>query len=135
MTVEQSAKIEEVFLQIKRCAIEVYNELGSQVGRDDIYDACLRRELHYQGVAYFQLKPLPFFYKGERLDDVLYGNYLIAEDCVLVETDSFNFAMQGDKGYLLAHLTQTGKKAAAILNFSVSNSEGIMTRVNLKDLV
>lgn len=135
MTVEQNARIEEIFLQIKRCAAEVYNELGSQVGRDDIYDACLRRELHYQGIAYFQLKPLPFYYKGDRLDDVLYGNYLIVEDSVLVETDSFNFVMQGDKGYLLAHLTHTGKKAAAILNFQVGNVDAIMTRVNLKDLV
>ena len=122
--------VESTIRNIKSCAVEVFNEIGA-METDFVYEACLKKELAYQHVPYLKISSIPFFYKGERIDEMDSVIHLLVENSVLVCIDSFIDLKKEGNDYILKQLEFTGLKHALIINFKVNDSSKLFSRVDL----
>lgn len=124
--------IESVIRNVKNAAVDVYNEAGAGLG-DHLYDACLRKELSYQQVSFVRIYSMPFFYKGERIDDIGGSIFLLVENCLLVEINGFADLRRYNEDLMRTQLRQVSQSTALIINFNVDDSSKLFKRVSIKD--
>lgn len=126
--------VESIVRRIKSAAVEVFDELGA--GQTDVvYDVCLKREFSYQGIPYIVLSSMPFYYKGDRIDDVLHGHFLIVDNLVLVEIDGFVDLKNFNNEIMFNNLQQIVPDTAIVINFNVDDSSKLFKRVDFKNLI
>jgi GxxExxY protein len=112
--------------KIYDAALAVHEEIGS--GQlDQLYEACLCKELSLRNVSFIRLKPFPFFYKDQRIDDLGMMLHIIVDDLVLVEINSFDLM---DDIALLTRMNMCGKKVSVVLSFSFDDPQEGFRRVD-----
>ena len=131
MNAPKSHDIETIVRNIKASAVEVFNEIGPGHS-DSVYDACLRRELAYQSIAYYRITSMPFFYKGDRIDDLFGNPFLIVENAILVEVNGFTELKKFDDAIMLNYLEQVVQKTAIVINFNMDDPSKLFKRIDLK---
>jgi GxxExxY protein len=98
-------------------AVEVHRHLGPGL-LESAYEACLAHELIAGGFAIERQKPLPVFYKGQRLD-VGYRLDLVVEKLVVVEIKSIERLERVHFSQVLSYLRLTGCRLGLLINFNV----------------
>ncbi len=110
-------------------AIEVHRAPGPGL-LESAYQTCLVYELVERGHKVEQQKPLPIFYKGNKLD----GGYrldLVVDEKVIVEIKSIDSLASIHEAQLLSYLRLSGFKVGLLINFNVKMlKHGIRRLVN-----
>ena len=102
--------------QIIRCAIEVHRVLGPGL-LESVYRDCLMAELRAKSLRVEHERPVPIFYKGQRVATNLRLDLLI-NDTVLVETKAVEALHPIHVAQVITYLKLTGRPAGLVLNFN-----------------
>jgi GxxExxY protein len=99
------------------CAIEVHRVLGPGL-LESIYQQCLARELHINGIAFTLEHPLPVEYKGIKLD-CGYRIDILAENRLIIELKAVEEIKGIHKAQLLTYMKLSGFDTGLLINFNV----------------
>jgi GxxExxY protein len=123
-------KIEELNVisgRILDCAIEVHKQLGPGL-LENIYEACLCKELALRDIQYKRQVPIPIIYKGEKINSDLKID-LFVENEIVVELKAIEFVLPVHKSQLLTYLRLSGKRLGVLINFNVDRMKNGFIRV------
>ena len=110
-------------------AIEVHKTIGPGL-LESAYHRCLCHELSLRGLSFEREKPLPVYYKGQRLD-CGYRLDIVVEKSVILELKSCEKIEPIHKAQLLTYLKLSGLNLGLLLNFNVPiMRDGIVRIVN-----
>jgi GxxExxY protein len=109
--------INQLSSQIIGAAIEVHKTLGPGL-LESAYEKCLCHELKLRGLLSESQKPLPFVFKGEKLD-CGYKLDIVVENTIILELKSCEKIEPIHKAQLLTYLKLSGLKLGLLLNFNV----------------
>jgi GxxExxY protein len=87
-------------------AIEVHKTIGPGL-LESAYHRCLCHELSLQGLSFESEKPLPVYYKGQRLD-CGYRLDIVVENSIILELKSCEKIEPIHKAQLLTYLKLSG---------------------------
>ena len=117
--------------RIIKCAIEVHKELGPGL-MESVYEVCLKKVLHKEGLNVKSQVILPVCFKGEILDKEFVIDLLI-EDEIVLELKSVEVILPVHEAQLVTYLKLAGKKLGLLINFNVVLlKEGIRRRIKGK---
>lgn len=109
--------------------MKVHSALGSGL-LENVYEACLRRELQKRGLKVLAEVGFPVTYDGETID-VGYRVDLLVEDQVVVELKSVEKLCEAHKAQLLTYLRLGNKRLGLLINFGDAHlKDGIKRMVN-----
>jgi GxxExxY protein len=114
---EHIMEINQLSSKIIGAAIEVHKAIGPGL-LESAYEKCLCQELKLRGFSFENQKPLPLFYKGEKLD-CGYRMDVVVEKTIIVEMKSCEKIEPIHKAQLLTYLKLSGLRLGLILNFNV----------------
>lgn len=116
--------IDELTEHVIGLGMVVHTALGPGL-LESIYRDCLAMELVANGLLVEAERPVPIFYRGERVRDDLRLDLLV--DCRLViEVKAVEHLLQVHRAQVVSYLKLSGFEAGLILNFNVpSLREGI----------
>lgn len=110
-------------------AIEVHKTIGPGL-LESAYHRCLCHELRLRGLSFESEKPLPVYYKGQRLD-CGYRLDIVVENSIILELKSCEKIEPIHKAQLLTYLKLSGLNLGLLLNFNVPiMRDGIVRMVN-----
>jgi GxxExxY protein len=110
-------------------AIQVHATLGPGL-LESAYRVCLHEELVLKGLRVEVETPIPFTYRGRRID-VGYRIDLLVEDRVLVELKALTKVLPVHEAQLLSYLRLGGYPVGLLINFHVLLlRDGIRRMVN-----
>ncbi len=98
------------------CAIEVHRTLGPGL-LENVYEACLCRELGSAGLAFVRQQRLPVIYKGEPVDCDLKMD-IVVEQALLLEIKAVHTIHPIHEAQLLTYLKVSGLRLGLIMNFN-----------------
>ena len=120
---------EEITETILAGAIEVHRLLGPGL-LENVYRACLARELELRGLAIRQEVPVPVRFKGLDLESSFRADLLV-EEAVIVELKVVERLMSIHEAQLLTHLRLLDIRVGLLLNFNATQlRHGIKRMVN-----
>ena len=96
-------------------AMEVHTELGNGF-LEAVYQAALKVELANRQVPFETEKPLPVFYKGQKLS-IEYRADLICYGQIIVELKTLDKLTSKEEAQLLNYLNATGLRVGVLINF------------------
>ncbi len=99
--------------------MEVHRHLGPGL-EAEVYRDCLAAELRMKEIVFVRDTPLPFHYKGRRIESGLRVNFLI-ENSVVVAVEAVENLEARHKNHLRNLLRLTGYEVALLVNFNVDN--------------
>ena len=110
-------------------AIEVHKTLGPGL-LESAHEKCLCHELKLRGLPFDSQKPLPLFFKGEKID-CGYRLDIVVDNAIILELKSCEEIEPIHKAQLLTYLKLSGLTLGLILNFSAPlMRDGIVRIVN-----
>jgi GxxExxY protein len=86
----------------------------------EVYRDCLAAELRMKEIVFQRDTPLPFNYKGKRIESGLRVNFLI-ENSVVLSVEAVDTLEARHKNHLKNLLRLTGYEVALLVNFNVEN--------------
>ena len=114
MEVKELLFREEVF-EIIGAAMEVHNELGNGF-LEAVYHSALKLELAARQISFESEKPLPVFYKGQKLN-AEYRADMICYGKIIVELKALDKLTGKEEGQILNYLKATGLRVGVLINF------------------
>jgi len=112
-------------------AIEVHRELGPGL-LESIYQRCLAIALREAGLTVEEERPVPIYFRGQRISDDGYRLDMLVEDTVILELKSVAALTDVFKKQLLTYLKLTGKPIGLLINFNeVVLKNGIKRIINV----
>lgn len=96
-------------------AFEVHKDKGSGL-YEAIYEKCIMRELHLQGIPAINQKMVPIEYKGYVFEEPLRLD-IIADECLILELKSVEIVMPSHKAKLLSYMKLLDIPLGLIINF------------------
>jgi GxxExxY protein len=122
--------IDELTYKIIGCAIEVHKVLGPGL-LESVYEKCLMKELHLQGLSAKKQFAVPIIYKGENFFADLRLDILV-EDLVCVELKAQEGLLPIHTATLMSYMQLLEKPKGVLINFHCTNifKEGQKTIVN-----
>jgi len=112
-------------------AIEVHRELGPGL-LESIYQRCLAIALREAGLNVEEERPVPIYFRGQRISDDGYRLDMLVEDTVILELKSVAALTDVFKKQLLTYLKLTGKPIGLLINFNeVVLKNGIKRIINV----
>jgi GxxExxY protein len=113
-----NSQINQLTHEIIGASIEVHRQLGPGL-LESAYRKCLCRELMLRRIPYKKEEPLPFEYKGIRLECGYRVDILVA-GMVVVETKSVEALAPIHDAQLLTYLRLGGWRVGLLINFNVA---------------
>jgi GxxExxY protein len=122
--------IDELTYKIIGCAIEVHKVLGPGL-LESVYEKCLMKELHLQGLSAKKQFAVPIIYKGANFFADLRLDILV-EDLVCVELKAQEGLLPIHTATLMSYMQLLEKPKGILINFHCTNifNEGQKTIVN-----
>ena len=120
-------KINDVTDQIIAAAIKVHRHFGPGLF-EQVYKACLFRELEKRSLLVAKEVSLPAVYEGELLD-CGYRIDLLVESSVIVELKSVEHLTELHRMQLLTYLRLAHKQVGLLLNFNALHLKSGIVRV------
>ena len=115
--------------KLLKCLYEVHNELGPGL-LESIYEEAVAKELTTQGFQVERQKPVPVFYKGERLANDLRLDLLV-DNKVILELKSVTEYRKLFEKQLFTYLVLKNCELGYVVNFNVEDlRDGIHTVYN-----
>ncbi len=114
MEVKELLLREEVYA-IVGAAMEVHTELGNGF-LEAVYHAALKLELATRNIPFESEKPLPVFYKGQKLN-AEYRADMICYGQVIVELKALEKLTGKEESQVLNYLKATGLRVGVLINF------------------
>ena len=112
-------------------AIDVHRELGPGL-LESIYQRCLAIALREAGLNVEEERPVPIYFRGQRISDDGYRLDMLVEDTVILELKSVAALTDVFKKQLLTYLKLTGKPIGLLINFNeVVLKNGIKRIINV----
>lgn len=112
-------------------AIEVHRELGPGL-LESVYQRCLAIALREAGLNVEEERPVPIYFRGQRISDDGYRLDMLVEDTVILELKSVAALTDVFKKQLLTYLKLTGKPIGLLINFNeVVLKNGIKRIINV----
>jgi len=99
--------------------MEVHRHLGPGL-EAAVYRDCLAAELRMKEIVFARDTPLPFNYKGKRIESGLRVDFLV-ENSVVVAVEAVDTLEPRHKNHLKNLLRLTGYEVALLVNFNVDN--------------
>jgi GxxExxY protein len=96
-------------------AMEVHSELGPGF-LEAVYHAALKVELASRNIPFESEKPLPVFYKGQRLE-AEYRADLICYGKIIVELKALDRLSSKEEAQMLNYLKATDMRVGVLINF------------------
>jgi GxxExxY protein len=119
---------EELTEKIIGAAMEVHKQMGPGL-LESVYQTCLAREFHLQGIGFEPEKAIPLNYKGTRLESDLRIDFVV-EKTVVVELKAVEHVLPIHEAQLLTYLKLTNLRVGLLINFNVPLlKDGITRRV------
>jgi len=115
--------------RIIAAALEVHKQLGPGL-LESAYDSCLALELATAGLSIERQKPLPIFYRSQRLD-CAYRIDFVVEGLVIVEIKAVERLERVHTAQLLSYLKFAKCPLGLLFNFNTS----FLTRDGLRRIV
>jgi GxxExxY protein len=110
--------------EVTRILAEVHGQLGPGLP-PSIYESCVSHELRLQRIPYERQRPLPFAYKGARLD-CGYRLDLVVRGAVLVEIKSVDRLLLLHTDEVVTYLRLADLPVGLLVNFNVAQfSRGV----------
>lgn len=109
-------KENELSSMIIGCAIDVHTELGPGL-LESVYEECLYYELINLGFKVEIQKPIPIFYKGEKLESKLRLD-MVVEDQIIVEIKSVKELTNIHTAQILTYLKLSDIQLGLLINFN-----------------
>lgn len=123
------AKSNKLSKQIIAAGLEVHKHLGPGL-LESAYQAALSQEFALRGIPFISEFPLPFEYKGKRVDAGYRIDFLV-ENLVVVELKSVEKLAPIHEAQLLTYLKLSGHWLGLLLNFNcLLLKQGIRRIVN-----
>ncbi len=120
----------EISRIIYAAAIEVHKTLGGPGLLESIYEEALAWELTLRGMKVERQRPIPVYYKGQKIKEPLRLDLLV-EDKVIVETKATEENIPIYSTQVLTHLRLSKVKLGMVINFGyVYVAQGIRRVVN-----
>ncbi len=110
-------KEDAISYKIIGAAIEVHRILGPGL-LESTYEECLARELVLQSIPFEKQKPLPFEYKGIKLDCGYRLDFLV-DGCVVVELKAVEDILPIHEAQMLTYLKLLNLRLGLLINFNV----------------
>jgi GxxExxY protein len=107
--------------------MEVHRHLGPGLAAD-VYRDCLGAELRMKEIVFLRDTPLPFHYKGQRIENGLRVDFLV-EKSVVVSVESVETLESCHKNRLKNLLRLTGYEVGLLVNFNVDNLRDGVKRI------
>ena len=107
----------EIARIIVNSALNVHKELGPGL-LESAYESCLVHELIKEGLSVETQKPLPLFYKGNKID-CGYRLDVLVEEKVVVEIKSIEELSNIHTAQLLTYLKLSNCHLGLLINFNV----------------
>jgi len=104
--------------KIVDCAVKVHKQLGPGL-LESAYEECLYQELMECGISSIKQVPMPFIYKGRKLE-LGYRLDLLVEDKVVIEVKSVECLNPVHTAQLMTYLKLSGCKIGLLINFNVA---------------
>jgi len=112
-------------------AIDVHRELGPGL-LESVYQRCLAIALREAGLNVEEERPVPIYFRGQRISDDGYRLDMLVEDTVILELKSVAALTDVFKKQLLTYLKLTGKPIGLLINFNeVVLKNGIKRIINV----
>ena len=111
--------LDELTYRIIGCAIEVHKNIGPGL-LESVYEKCLVREFHIQGLRVLGQQKIPLEYKGLSLDADLRYDVLV-EDQIVVELKATGDILPIHEAVLLTYMKMLEKPKGIIINFNCTN--------------
>jgi GxxExxY protein len=111
--------LDELSFRIIGCAIEVHKHLGPGL-LESVYEKCMMKELHLNGLKFKNQQKVPVEYKGLILEaDLRYD--LLVEDLIVVELKATDGILPVHEAVLLTYMKMLNKPKGIIINFNCTN--------------
>ena len=107
--------------------MEVHRHLGPGLAAE-VYRDCLASELRMKEIIFQRDTPLPFTYKGQKIESGLRVNFLV-EKSVVVAVEAVEALEPRHKNHLKNLLRLTGYEVALLVNFNVDNLRDGVKRI------
>ncbi|NOT60087.1 MAG: GxxExxY protein [Acidobacteria bacterium] len=108
-------------------AMDVHTELGNGF-LEAVYHAALKVELANRKISFETEKPLPVYYKGQKLS-IEYRADLVCYGQIIVELKALKKLTSKEEAQLLNYLSATGLRVGVLINFGSSGKLEWMRRV------
>lgn len=102
---------------VVECAFQVHKELGPGL-LESVYEHCLAYELKKERLKVEIQKPIPVYYKSERLD-CGFRSDIIVEDKLIVELKAVEALNDVHMAQILTYLKLSDMKIGLLINFNV----------------
>ena len=100
---------------LRGAVFEVYREMGCGF-LEPVYQECLEKELHKQGIPFIAQQELQLKYKGESLQQT-YKPDLICYNQIILELKAVKKIAPEHKAQLINYLKATNLKVGLLINF------------------
>lgn len=126
MNNHESAEVQKVLIydnyfeltkRIINACITVHKEMGPGL-LESVYEYCLLKELHLNGIEAKSQVEVPLFYKGHALNKSFIVDILVDNEIIL-ELKSAETMMPVYEAQLLSYMKLMNKKLGYLLNFNV----------------
>lgn len=107
--------------------MEVHRHLGPGLA-PEVYRDCLAAELRMKEIIFQNDTPLPFTYKGQRIESGLRVDFLV-EKSVVVSVEAVESLAAAHKNRLKNLLRLTGYEVGLLVNFNVDNLRDGVKRI------
>lgn len=124
-------EIKNLKSKIQKAAYAVLQEIGTDE-LEAVYENCLRIELNNLGLNFIRNEYIPYYYKGVRLDNVVYAPSLIVENLIMVRfKGAFEEGLTSDKTAAIKnHMASFSVTEAVFLDFYSSNKNDMMHEIS-----
>jgi GxxExxY protein len=107
--------------------MEVHRHLGPGL-MAEAYRDCLAVELRMKEIVFMRNAPLPFVYKGQRVDSGVTADFLV-EKSVIISVDAVEEFTPAHKNRLKNQLRLSGYEVGLLVNFNVDNMRDGVKRI------
>lgn len=107
--------------------MEVHRHLGPGL-MPEAYRDCLAVELRMKEIVFQRDAPLPFFYKGQRVESGITTDFLV-EKSVILSVDAVDGFTTAHKNRLKNQLRLSGYEVGLLVNFNVENMRDGVKRI------
>ena len=107
--------------------MEVHRHLGPGL-MAEAYRDCLAMELRMKEIIFQRDTPLPFLYKGQKVETGIRVDFLI-EKSVILSVESVDALTAEHKNRLKSQLRLTGHEVGLLINFNVENLRDGVKRI------
>jgi GxxExxY protein len=111
--------------------MEVHRHLGPGL-MPEAYRDCLALELRMKEIVFLRDAPLPFIYKGQKVESGIKADFLV-EQSVIVTVEAVDEFTPGHKNRLKNQLRLSGYEVGLLVNFNVDNMRDGVKRIIVSD--